>query len=93
MIELFRTADCPTCDEAIDALREQVLAHRVIPEDRSGDPPLPDGATRPALREGNRLVLGEAAIRRYVHEVIRFNRDWQRFQSDACFLDDDGEIC
>ncbi|NJN94471.1 MAG: hypothetical protein HC875_10455 [Anaerolineales bacterium] len=94
MIKLYRPADCPACAEIEAALREMVVAHQVIVVE--GEPAPADlGAdvSLPAIRENNHLVSGPGAISAYLEELAHFTARWRRFQSDSCYIDDDGQVC
>lgn len=77
----------------LDALDELVLAHRVIHLDEHNPSPLPGGITLPAIRDGDRIIEGEAGIAAYLLEIEAFAAAWNKFQSDTCYLDDDGTVC
>ena len=92
MIEVI--IDEPRSGEPIvDALRELVLAHRVVHVDDAPSPPLPADLTLPAIRDGARVVAGEANLTAYLGELAVLAAAWSRFQSDTCYLDDDGTVC
>lgn len=89
MIELIRTENGPAGLEAERVLEELVLAHQVtIVADTA--PPAED---LPAIREGERVVSGAEEVRRYLTELRRFAALWSKFQSDSCYIDDDGTVC
>lgn len=74
----------------LERLEELVLAHEVVrleEESGEGEPPLP------YLVDGRRVVIGSAAVSRYLEELEREAELWRKFQSDACYLEDDGSVC
>ncbi len=77
----------------LDALDELVLAHRVIRLDDGMSSPLPTGVTLPAIRDGDRIIDGEANLAAYLLEVEALAGAWSKFQSDTCYLNDDGTVC
>lgn len=94
MIELYRPADCPACADIEAALRELVVAHRIIvvePAQISAE--FGRGISLPALKENGQIVCDAEAIAAYMRELERFVVNWRRFQSDSCYLDDDGQTC
>ncbi|HMQ52047.1 MAG TPA: glutathione S-transferase N-terminal domain-containing protein [Anaerolineae bacterium] len=93
MIELYRPANCPSCAEIEETLRELVIAHQVIEVEAGQAETLPVGTSLPAFREGNRVVSGAEAIALYLRELERSVADWRRFQGDSCYLDDSGAVC
>lgn len=94
MIKLYRPPNCPTCIEIEAALREMVVAHQIIMVEQ-GHVPAELGAeiSLPAIRENNHLVSGLEAINAYLEELVQFTARWRRFQSDSCYIDDDGQVC
>ncbi|GAB4421645.1 MAG: hypothetical protein Fur0044_19280 [Anaerolineae bacterium] len=94
MIKLYRPADCPDCAEIEAALQEMVVAHQVIVlEGGQTAAELGPKVALPAIRENNRTISGPGAINTYLKELAKFVADWQRFQSDSCYLDDEGQTC
>ncbi|HEY5727418.1 MAG TPA: hypothetical protein VIV08_02280 [Acidimicrobiia bacterium] len=89
MIELYRASRSPDADRTEEALRDLVVAHTVHVVADPDDAP---GGILPVVREGDRLVL-LPDIPAYLEEVRRLMAEWRRFQSDACFVADDGGVC
>lgn len=85
MIELVRSDACATCDEVSTALQDLSVSHQVVAA-------APGTPAHHVIREGNRVITGDD-LPPYLEELTRFVHDWRRFQSDACFLEDDGSIC
>ena len=92
MIELYRTAHCPACDEVEAALVELVVAHKVIVVE-AGQTDLPPNTPLPAIKEKARLISEPEALSAYLKELTRFVTDWRRFQGDFCYVDEHGESC
>jgi hypothetical protein len=71
-----------------------VLAHRVILPGQAveGSPPLPATLTPPALIDGEKIISGAEAIARHLSELSQLKAAWDKFQGDACYCGDDGEI-
>lgn len=93
MIVFFRADDCRECDAIEEALAELVLAHRVVRF--AGDQPyegLPEGLSPPVLADGGEWFAGGRAIRRRLDELGEFKAEWDKFQSDACYCDDQGNV-
>jgi hypothetical protein len=32
-------------------------------------------------------------IHTYLEEMKKYKSDWEKFQTDACYIDDDGSVC
>jgi hypothetical protein len=94
MIELYRPADCAECEEYEAALREMVIAHKVIAVKSDAWPDsLPAQTPLPALKDGQEVVTGPEAIHSHLEMLARFMQDWQRFQGDYCYTNSDGTNC
>ena len=94
MIKLFRTVDCSLGADFQDALQDMVIAHEVIVVDRDQVlAVLPPETPLPALSDNGRLITGRAEIEEHLKQLEQFVADWRRFQSDACYINEDGEIC
>ncbi len=88
MIKLYRSASCPDSADIEAVLQDLVVAHQIITvEPDQFDTPLP------LLQENSRTISGRVAITIYLKELENFVTDWQRFQSDACYINEDGQIC
>jgi glutaredoxin len=94
MIELYRPANCSVCPDIESTLKELAVAHKIIivePGQRSDT--LVADTSLPAIKEGGKFISGTEAITTYLRELENFVADWRRFQSDACYMDKDGETC
>lgn len=92
MITLYRHPDDARADEIQEALDEMVIAYETetIENESSTPEDIPD---LPALRDEGEVVTGEAALRAHLDDLRDLMADWDRFQSDACYVEDDGTIC
>ena len=83
-----------TGEEIRDTLRELVLAHRVIWLDEHAPSP-PSKRSHPAgdFARRRRVIDGQADIAAFLLELEAFAATWSKFQSDTCYLDDDGTVC
>jgi hypothetical protein len=87
MIQILREKVSPKADAIEAEFRELVLAFdRVITMPEAGP-------SLPAIRDGERVVSGEAGIAAYLNELKIFVRDWRMFEGDYCYVDEDGEVC
>lgn len=92
MVTLYRRPDDPQADDIQAALDEMVIAYETkIVETPSRLPD--DVASLPALRDDDEVITGEDALRNRLDRLRELMEDWNRFQSDACYIDDDGTIC
>jgi hypothetical protein len=92
MVMLYRRPNDPWADEIQEALDEMVIAYETESiENASGRPA--DVPELPALRDEGEVVTGEAALRDHLEALRDLMNDWDRFQSDACYVEDDGTVC
>lgn len=87
MIEVLRTLESDEGDWVEAALRDLVLDYQrvlIAPEDVGG-------IQLPAIRQDGKLVYGREDLLAYLKELEEFVEDWRRFQSDACYVDGDGD--
>ncbi len=83
MIELRRPEDNAMADAVAARLGDMVVAHRIVI-----DPAL----TGPVLADGDRTASGDQ-IEPFLAELASDLADWNRFQSDSCYIGDDGRTC
>ncbi len=84
MIELHRPPESAAADAIATELRRLVVAFREV-EDA--------GLASPRIEEGSVAVTDPGEIAAYLAELRRDVAQWNAFQSDACFVEDDGTIC
>jgi hypothetical protein len=94
VILFYRTPNCPRCGGIQDVLEEMAVAHRVVLVGPGTPVPkeLPKGTTLPVLVDGNELVQGSDAIVAHLEALEKFQALWYKYQSDACYCDDQGNI-
>jgi glutaredoxin len=88
MITLYRTESCPACDQAQEALEEMVVAHKVV-KIEGARPANLQGLELPVIVEGEKVVSGQA-VDPYLAQLARDAELWRKFQSDACYINEDG---
>ena len=88
MITLHVPADRSELDIEIEQdLIDLVLAHSVEISDGGSVP-----CGLPALKDGKTWIPAED-LRGHMRELSAVAASWRKFQSDACYLNDDGSIC
>ena len=92
MIKLYREENSPQADMIEAEFRDIVLGYDRVVVDEKKAAQLFDDATLPVITNNERVVSGDV-IPSYIKELKQLMREWQRFQSDACYVDDDGETC
>ena len=89
MIEFYRPAECAACAEIEEALKEMVLAHRVIVvETGQMAEGLPAGTPLPALKDNGKLITGMENVRPYMRVLEEVVFEWYKYQSDSCYVHD-----
>ena len=92
MVTLYRRPSDPRADEIQEVLDEIVIAYDI--ETIGSDTPLPgDVPDLPALRTDGEVITGTADLQDALDDLRALMTDWDRFQSDACHIDDDGTVC
>ncbi len=85
MIRLRIHARHPDRDEILEAVQQLCLA--VSLEITEGDAIGP-----PVVWDDQRTYVGKNAILGFLEEMAQFKQEWDKFQSDTCYCDDEGEI-
>lgn len=88
MLQFYRHQECAECEQIQEKLRELVLAHRVILVAHPSQ--LPRGGRPPLLIDGSNICQGKQAILAYLKALESFKTQWDKYQSDACYCDEDG---
>jgi hypothetical protein len=92
VIQLIRTEKSVEGEQVQEALKELVVAHQVVTLAPGVSSPL-NGTPLPAIVDGDRVISGQAALDAYLAELGEVTARWRRFQADACYLDDEGNVC
>ena len=93
MIKLFREMHSPQADTIEAEFRDMVLGYDRVISNSNQSAQLFGRETALPVITNNELVVSGVAIPAYIKELEKFVRQWRLFQSDACYVDDDGETC
>jgi hypothetical protein len=85
VIVLYRAQCAPRADRIEERLQDLAVGYRV---EILGN----EVADRPVIWD-QRRIEGETALARCIEELERFVAEWRKFESDACYLEDDGTVC
>jgi hypothetical protein len=93
MITLYRKKDCPRCIDIQGALEELLMPHRiVIVRSREDLPENLRGIVRlPAMEDEGHIYQGAEDVLAQLERLSAFKELWYRYQSDACYCDEDDE--
>lgn len=94
MLKFYHTPHCPRCREIQEALTEMSLAHEVILVKDSDEieADILKHKKLPLLIDDDEISQGSEAILQHLEELKGFKELWDKFQSDACYCGDEGEI-
>jgi len=94
MITFYRTKNCPGCQSIQDTLEEMVLAHKVVMIEKGEESwqKLPEGTKPPVLVDEKETIQGSKNIVEHLEKLEKFKALWEKFQSDACYCDEEGNI-
>ncbi|HKJ46956.1 MAG TPA: hypothetical protein VJ991_14080 [Balneolales bacterium] len=94
MITLYRNRHDQLGVEVENKLRDIVIAHEVKIISNTHDLPFKsDGLSLPVLKDDDNIICGEKKLMHHLEYLQKLMSDWDRFQSDTCYIDDDGTIC
>jgi hypothetical protein len=93
MIKLYRKENSAQADAIEAEFHELVLGYdRVVVAEKEAKQMFGAETSLPVISNNEKFVSGEE-IPAYIRELQELMRDWQKFQVDACYVDDDGETC
>ena len=92
MIRLYCQQNDPSCQELREALSDLVIVHEVIDVDGERRDRMPDLGPLPVLTDDGRTVRGLAAVREHIEYLNRFAAQWRKYQVDACYCDEEGNV-
>jgi len=93
MIKLYRQPRNALADQLEERLKEHSIAYekRVVKDEHP--PELPGDTSLPAFKEGGKITSGKEACLKFIKQLEKEIADWRKFQSDSCYIDDDGKVC
>jgi glutaredoxin len=93
MIRFYRSRDCPGCSAIQETMEDLSLAHKVVMvKDRAELPvEISKDSRLSVMVDGNEIFQGHDRILHHLEQLENFKAEWDKFQSDACYCDDDGK--
>lgn len=92
MITLYQRKSCTECAEIAGKLKDMVVAHDVITIGAQWPAELSPGPL-PTIIENDKVVRGIEDVRAFVKALNNYLTEWNRFQSDSCYVDEHGNVC
>lgn len=93
MITFFATSGCSGCRAIRETLEELSLAREMVEVDAPGGAQaLPSGLDPPVLVDDHDTFQGHHRILAHLEALADFKAAWEKFQSDACYCDDEGQV-
>ena len=91
MIKMYREEKSAYADTLEAEFRDLVLGYdRVVIDAKEAVQAFGADISLPVLTDNARIVSGDQ-IPAYIKELTQLIHSWRRFQSDCCYIDDDGE--
>jgi hypothetical protein len=87
MLKLFLEKDDPANEDILEEVESMAVAHDVVYADETGE-----SVHTPTVRDGDETVTGKDNIMDYFEDLKDFLAEWQKFQSDACYCDAEGNV-
>jgi hypothetical protein len=93
MIKLYREENSKQADIIEAEFQDMLLGYdRVVIAEQDARQMFGAETNLPLITNNDKTVSGEE-LPAYIEELRDLARDWQKFQVDACYVDDDGRIC
>lgn len=95
MLTLYCKRGDPQCETVRDRLDDLSVAHRVVDVSepkRHQDLGLPKGGRLPALSDSGQWFVGAEEIGTHLDEFQGFVAQWRKYQCDACYVDEEGNV-
>lgn len=91
MIKMYREEKSAYADTLEAEFRDLVLGYdRVVIDAKEAVQVFGADISLPVLTDNARIASGDQ-IPAYIKELTQLIHSWRRFQSDCCYIDDDGE--
>ena len=94
MITFYRIRPCNECDVIQDALREFCFVYETIILESPDELPseLAKAGPPPILVDERDVFVGAENIISHLEELDQFKELWYKYQSDACYCDEQGNV-
>lgn len=94
MITFFTTAESEDNAAVEDTLDDLCMTHETVTVKSARDlpPEVPSEGGLPVLVDEHDVFQGIAAILEHLQALEAFKAQWYKFQSDACYVDEEGNV-
>ncbi len=92
MVKLYREKNSPQADLIEAELQDMIFGYdREVVEPEDAVQRFGPQRSLPVITNNEKIVSGEE-IPAYIQELRTLMTDWQAFQSDCCYVNDQGEV-
>lgn len=94
MIKIFLRSGDTKMQEIQKILQEMVITHQIIllSEQQKGISENSNWQELPVLEDSGTIIQGQQNILNYLEKLPSFKKEWDKFQSDSCYCDAEGNI-
>lgn len=92
MIKLYIKNNCPECREAEERFRELVLAHKTVNVENEETGLNINLEELPVIEDEGKIIKGDKQISEYFDSMENYISEWYKFQSDVCYVDENGDL-
>lgn len=86
----YRTKGCPGSQAIEETLNDLTMAFdSVVVDDISRLPEVLSGQKLPLLVDEGKIIQGAEKIVHHLAQLADFKKQWYKYQSDACYCEDD----
>ncbi|OGB69041.1 MAG: hypothetical protein A2Y94_11430 [Caldithrix sp. RBG_13_44_9] len=94
MIKIFLRSGDTKMQEIQKILQEMVITHQIIllSDQQNSISENSNWQELPALEDSGTIIQGQQNILNYLEQLQSFKKEWDKFQSDSCYCDAEGNI-
>lgn len=92
MINFYCAESCPHCTAIREVLDSLSLAHKVVIVEDRAESPVSHAQRLPVLEDEGEVITGRKAVLEHLEKLAGFKAEWEKFQTDACYCDDEVNI-
>lgn len=86
----YRMKNCPGCAAIEETLNDLAIAYKsAVLDDKNEMPVELSGQKLPLLVDEDEVIQGSHNIIDHLTKVTEFKKQWYKYQSDACYCDEE----